>query len=226
MRCEPTMRHSTITDRIGELLFPSQCAFCGRVMETAYLQICDPCAKQLQPPPAARRGDFFATCISALPYDDLVRKSVIRLKMKGKRTCAETFGRLMAAQIRQKLEGHYDVITWVPVAGLRRIRRGYDQDQLMAAVIAETLGQPAEQLLKKRRLNRTQSTIHDAAQRRSNVANVFQVVRKEAVAGKRILLIDDVITTGATLSECSRVLLLAGAEKVVCATYAAANRKQ
>lgn len=214
------------TNRLIEIFYPPHCAFCGSVMKPEYLQICSDCAQKLPEPPAVRRGDFYKVCVSALPYDDLVRKAVLRLKMGAKRTCAETFGRMMAAQIREKLKGQYDLITWVPVSGLRRIRRGFDQDQLIAFAIADALSMPMKKLLKKWPFTRTQSRMPDAAHRRANVLNAFKTINEREIAGKCILLIDDVITTGATLSECSRVLRLAGASEVVCATFAATNRSR
>lgn len=223
---EDSMNRQKCKDFFADLFFPSQCAFCRKVMQTRYLQICDDCAKELPEPPRNRRGEFFTTCVSALPYADKTRTAILRMKMGGKSACTVTFGRLLAAQIAQKLDGRYDLITWVPVAGLRRLRRGFDQDQLIAEAAAEELDMPLMPLLKKRRLNRAQASISDASARRINVLNAFRPIHKEAIVGKRILLIDDVITTGATLSECSRVLLTAGAAQVVCATFAATNRKQ
>lgn len=220
------MDRQKAVDRFAELLYPSKCVFCRRVMERRYLLICDECAKTLPDPPQSRRGQFFTTCISALPYGDTVRQTILRMKMSGKRACTETFGRLLAAQIRQKLDGRYDLITWVPCSALHRLKRGFDQDRLIAESAAEALDMPVERLLRKRKLNRPQSSIKDAAQRRVNVLNAFGVTNREALAGKRILVIDDVITSGATLSECSRVLLTAGASQVVCAAFADAKRKQ
>ena len=79
-------------------------------------------------------------------------------------------------------------------------------------------------LLKKIRNNPPQSGISGAAERRANVLGAYQVIQPERLAGMKILLLDDVITTGATAGECARVLLTAGAEEVHCGAVAAARR--
>lgn len=209
----------------ADVVFPSKCAFCRKVIEPDYLDICDACALKLQAPPQKRRGEFYNVCVSALPYDEMTQRAVCYMKIAGKPGGLTTFGRLIAAQIRQQLDGKYDVITWVPVSYIRRVLRGFDQGELLAQAAAEALNMPYGRLLYKWRQNRTQSSLPNAAKRRSNVLNVFKPFRKKEIVGKRILLIDDVITTGATLTECSRVLLTAGASQVVCATLAATQKK-
>ena len=79
-------------------------------------------------------------------------------------------------------------------------------------------------LLKKVRHNRPQSGIHGAAQRRANVLGAYRELDREAIAGKKILLLDDILTTGATAGECARVLKTAGAKEVHCAAVAAARK--
>ena len=76
--------------------------------------------------------------------------------------------------------------------------------------------------LKKVRHNKKQSGLGDISQRRANVLGVYRVLDPEAVRGKRVLLLDDVLTTGATAGECARMLLTAGAKEVHCAALAAA----
>lgn len=93
-------------------------------------------------------------------------------------------------------------------------RRGYDQAQLLAEAAAEVLGTKAVPLLRKARDVSPQSRLRTPEERRANIAGCYVVRSADAVRGKRILLIDDVITTGSTLSECARMLLTAGAVSV------------
>ena len=79
-------------------------------------------------------------------------------------------------------------------------------------------------LLKKVRHNRPQSGISDASKRRANVLGAYREVNRQAIAGKRILLLDDILTTGATASEAARVLLTSGAKEIHCAAVAAARK--
>ena len=115
-----------------------------------------------------------------------------------------------------------DVLVWVPVSWQRRLARSYDQVELLARVISKELGIPVVRALKKIRHTPPQSSLKTAAERRANVLGAFRVVLPEAVAGKRVILLDDVITTGATLSECGRVLNLAGAAQIHGAALAVA----
>jgi predicted amidophosphoribosyltransferase len=111
----------------------------------------------------------------------------------------------------------------VPVSRLRRFRRGYDQVELLAKAVGKELGQKPVRLLKKIRNNPPQSGISGQAERRANVLGAYRIIDAAAVTGKRILLLDDVITTGATAGECARVLLTAGASQVHLGAVAAAR---
>lgn len=158
-------------------------------------------------------------------YRDDVKKSIRRFKFYGARHYGPAYGRLLGMKILKDYPDGFDVVTWVPVGFLRKLKRGYDQSRILAAFTAEELGYEPTPLLKKIRNTPPQSGIRDAAKRRANVLGAYQVICKEAVAGKRILLLDDVITTGATCSECARMLMTAGAKEVSCAAVAAATQK-
>ena len=116
-----------------------------------------------------------------------------------------------------------DMITWVPISAKRLRKRGYDQVQLLARAVGPELGIPVEPLLEKIRDNRANSGLKTPAERRANVLGVYKAVGQEHFRGKRVLLLDDIVTTGATASECARVLLTAGAEEVIFAAVAAAG---
>ena len=131
---------------------------------------------------------------------------------------------MLAMRIQQTHPEGFDLLTWIPVSRLRKFRRGYDQAELLAKAVGRELGMETTAVLKKVRNNRQQSKIHDAAMRRANVLGVYHVTDAEAVQGKRILLLDDIFTTGATASEAARVLLTAGAKEVHCAAVAASRK--
>lgn len=95
----------------------------------------------------------------------------------------------------------------MPLSAKRCHRRGYDQAQLLAEAAAEVLGTKAVPLLRKARDVSPQSRLRTPEERRANISGCYVVRSADAVRGKRILLIDDVITTGSTLSECARMLL-------------------
>ena len=147
-------------------------------------------------------------------------------KFYGRRSYGGIYGRLLAMKLHKTAFCDYDILTWVPVSSRRKYRRGYDQVELIAQSAGQELGTPATATLRKIRHTKPQSRLSNAAQRKANVLGAFQVIDPAAIAGKRILLLDDIVTTGATLSECSRVLLTAGAKEVHCAAVAALNKEK
>ena len=114
------------------------------------------------------------------------------------------------------------MVTWVPVSRHRLRKRGYDQAELLARAACRVWSVKPERLLRKVQDNPAQSGLTEAAARRANVLGVYRA--PDAAAGLRVLLADDVVTTGSTLSECARTLLTAGAAEVVCVTLAQARK--
>ena len=208
-----------------DLLFPPKCIFCGRFLQKGADCICPACAGSLpftRGDRVSQKGDFFDLCVSPLLYEENVRKSILRYKFKGASAYADCYGKLLADCIRDNLAGKWNLITWVPLSARRARDRGYDQAMLLALAAALSLGDVAVETLVKSAHIQAQSTITDREMRRANVSGVYELKDRELISGKRILLIDDIVTTGATLNECARTLLLGGAESVVCAALARA----
>lgn len=159
-------------------------------------------------------------------YSGKVRHSLLLYKFYNRRSYGSVFGRLLAMRLLEKPLCDYDILTWVPISRLRKWRRGYDQVELIADAAGQELGSPAVPVLKKIRHTQPQSSLIGAARRRANVLGAYTVTDPAAITGKRILLLDDIITTGATASECARVLLTAGAKEVHCAAIAAPYDKK
>ncbi|WP_294534666.1 ComF family protein [uncultured Pseudoflavonifractor sp.] len=209
-----------------DLLFPPRCVFCGRVLGSGEREICAQCQRTLPwltEEAAEQTGEFFDKCVSPLRYEGFVRDSIHRYKFKGMSRYAGIYGILTAQCVHDHLAGEYDLISWVPLSDRRKRERGYDQAFLLAQSAAVNLNDAAVETLRKLRDTEAQSGLEHDERRRANVLGAYVCTDPELVAGKRILLIDDVITTGATISECARTLLTAGAEKVVCATLARAR---
>ncbi len=209
-----------------DLLFPPKCVFCGKLLRPGEREVCAGCAQGLpwlEGERAKRADDFCTLVVSPLRYDGVVRDSIRRYKFGGRRGYAGAYGKLVAGAVRTHLAGKYDVISWVPLSDKRRRERGYDQAFLLATATALELGDVAVETLRKVRHVDAQSGLVEDAARRANVKNAYQVVDPELVEGRRVLLVDDVVTTGSTLSECARTLLAAGALNVVGATLARAR---
>ena len=205
-----------------DLFFPPKCVFCSRVLSKAGDGWCDRCTESL--PFADNRGrqdgDYFDFCIAPLYYRGQVRKSILRYKFRGAAAYAEIYGKLLADCIREEPDAGYDLISWVPLSGKRKRARGYDQAMLLALAVALELGDVAVAALEKPQDVQAQSELGDKNERSANISGAYIVPDPELVYGKSILLIDDVVTTGSTLSECAKELLSAGAARVVCAALA------
>ena len=209
-----------------DLLFPPKCPFCEGVLEDPRAPLCSACQPQLlwlDEKDSFRKVDFSAGCWSVLEYRDAVREAVHRYKFTPVRARGEALGKLMAQCAADHPEIQPEIITWVPLSRKRRRKRGFDQAEELARTMERELGIPAEGVLRKDTDTRQQSSIRDKQQRRANVLGVYSLCPGADVRGKCLLLVDDVITSGATLSSCAKVLAEAGAEKVWCVTLAQAG---
>ena len=209
--------------RVLQWLFPAKCILCKRVLEKNETDLCRACrTDQPEYPYGRKKVPHIADLTALWRYEGQVRKSLHRYKFGSARHYAAPYARLLAMRISRDLP-RADVVTWVPVSAKRLRQRGYDQAELLSRAAAPELELPCEQLLEKIRDNRANSGLTEPAHRRANVLGVYRAVRQEDIRGKRVLLLDDIVTTGATASECARVLLTAGAEIVYFAAMAAAT---
>lgn len=189
-------------------LAPPCCAACGLPFEfdLGADALCGACA--------ARRPRF-DRARAALAYDDASRDLVLRFKHADRLEGAATFAGWMARAGGQ-LIAEADLIAPVPLHWLRLVRRRYNQASLLANAIGKAAGKAVvPDLLVRRRATPTQGHLGRVARRR-NVAGAFRLnpSRVNRIAGARILLIDDVLTTGATAESCARTLLTGGARAV------------
>ena len=212
----------SLLHRIANTLFPPKCVLCGKILEKNELDLCAACRIDAPECPVKRtKLPFLDSWLAVWHYEDNVRRSLLRYKFHNKRHYAASYGRLLAMKIAREREETFDLITWVPISRWRKLRRGYDQVELLAQAVCVELHMEPVQTLRKIRHNPPQSGIVGQAQRRANVLGVYEAIEPENFKDKRVLLLDDIITTGATLGECARVLLTAGAKEVHCAAIAA-----
>ena len=209
-----------------DLLFPPKCVFCRVLLNSSEELICPDCQQRLPwlvGNEAHRKLPMISDCVSPLSFQGNVRESIHRYKFNGKSWYAQNYGILMAQCVQDHLEGSYDLISWVPVSRQRKRERGYDQSFLLAYEMGKVFGQRPAALLKKIKNTQPQSGRKSESARRSNVKGAYIAIRKEMLAGKRILLVDDIVTTGETLLECTRTLKAAGAGDIVCVTLASTS---
>ena len=213
-----------LKERILELLYPPRCVLCGKVLEKHQSDFCESCRTESRTCPRVHHSvTFLDSWLSVWYYEGYIRRSLLRFKFHRKRMYAAAYGRMLALRVAEDYPEGFDVLTWVPVSRLRKWKRGYDQDELLAKAVGRELGMQPVRTLRKTRNNPPQSGIDGKAERRANVLGVYRCVDPELVRGKRVLILDDIITTGATAGECARILKTAGAKEVHCGAVAAAN---
>jgi ComF family protein len=185
-------------------LGPPACVRCGLPLTAAAVDVCGGCA--LDPP-------AWDWARAAAEYEGVARDALHALKFRGRRAVAGPLAALLLEQWQPMLAAaDIDALVPVPLARARERERGFNQAALVAERLAVTLGVP----LRPRWLVRCRSTQPQsdlgAAERRANVRGAFAA--DTAVAGMHVVIVDDVLTTGATAAECARILRLAGVRRV------------
>jgi ComF family protein len=229
-----TMTAATIPNRLLDLAFPARCPGCGREGPP----ICAACAPALDArlelpagipiglpsdvPPPLLQLEWCA------PFGGLVRRALHEIKYSGETRLATPLGEAIARRWRRVAAGG-DVLVPVPVHAERARRRGYDQAELLARAAACALDLPCAPILERVRASTAQFDL-DRATRATNVRGAFRLRPRptgkpgtpsaQPLAGRWIVLVDDVVTTGATLSACAEPLLAAGAIGVSAVTVA------
>lgn len=231
------------------LVFPADCRVCNAPLrEITRVPVCSDCLHAPQP----LEAEFFcslcrapfanqfplneeglcAACSSGLQgfdraasfgfYEGTLRKLIHLYKYDGMKPLAGRLSRYMERAI--SVDDRYDAIVPVPLHWYRKWRRGFNQTELLAREIGNRRRLPVVNALKRRKSTPSQSGLTKAA-RRKNMTGAFALGGGADLAGKRVLLIDDVFTTGATAAACARVLKSAGAASVSLLTLARADRR-
>jgi len=161
-----------------------------------------------------------AYCYGA--YEGVLPKLIHLMKYAKVETLVRPLGELLVRGYPR--DEHVDVLVPVPMTWLKRFQRGFNQSERLARVVSRATGVPLRNLLRsKGGAAQAGLTSHE---RRLNVSQRFSIRRGARVAGQRVMLIDDVFTTGATLNACARVLKRAGAARVIVLTLARADRRR
>ena len=233
-------RPARLGRQVRQLLLPRRCPYCREVLGTLLrCEVCMPRLEELRRSPTMRlaRASHYLGRLegAAAPYryEGVVRDAILRAKYEGESWTAVELGVVLAelafgSEVRmrgaepvpQRVEGArlgYDCIVPVPASSRRR---GYNVPERMAQPLAEALDLPLETkaLGPARRKNRQAGLPFE--QRLANVAGAFRVQDPDLIEGRRVLLVDDVITTGATAAACAQALLSTGAESVFAVAVA------
>ena len=213
-----------------EYFFPPRCALCNTLLKVGTpIYICEKCAEEI---------GYYNNCINSLNlprnietycdgmvcvgrYSDSLKNSLKRFKFSNKPSYYRAFGKLLALKIQNIIQlDQIDMIIPVPLHRIRQKQRGYNQAELIGKCASKLLSIPlAANILVKTSESKSQSML-SRNDRLSNIEGLFEVVNAEALYKKNILLVDDIVTTGSTINQCSRALKQAGASSVIAGVIA------
>ena len=219
---------------LSDILFPRICPVCGVILNGAEREICLDCLSSLPLTYFWLRADnpaaelfwgrvYFQRAASLFFYNDgsPYKHLIHNFKYKGRKETGVLLGRMLGKRLRESgLYTDIDFVAAVPLHPLKHWSRGYNQAGIIAEAVARELGvKVLKGALRRRSFTATQ-TSKNAQERWSNVSGVFRLARRRDVEKRHILLVDDVLTTGATLETCGHALLEAEGCKVSVATLA------
>lgn len=223
--------------RLLAILFPERCAACGEVIAPGTgvcaaclaalprvgTPVCPFCGLEKEWCRCRKRKRHFDRVVASFYYDGVASRGVLRMKESGDRPSAAFFAAEMAESVRQHYPDiSFDGVVFVP-SGRKMLRqRGFNPGELLAQELADMLGLPLLPALIKVVENAPQKSL-SAIERSGNVLGVFDVAADCAVAGKTLLLADDIVTTGTTLDECAKMLKIYGAQAVYAVAATAAR---
>ena len=236
-----------IVSGFADILFPPECPACGTVLITSEgHSFCSGCRSSMNfitSPLCTTCGLPFTEagganhlcedCILSSPpffmaralgkYEETLLDAIHLFKYHGKISVGEALGRMMArASYDSLVVGDYSLIMPVPLHPKRLRERGFNQSLVLARQISKMFSIPLDFITLKRKI-RTEAQVNLSRERRAaNVRGAFEVTNGNGIEGKKILLIDDVYTTGSTAKECSKILTQNGAEEVAVLTLARA----
>lgn len=228
-------------ERLLQLFYPLSCPVCGKklpvgivVCETCKEKLpfmkepyCMKCGKQLESETAeycfdcSRHPHFYKQGIAVFGYDACIRKAIYEFKYKNRRDKAAFFAKFMAEALEEKHEfWKTDILVPVPIHNKKKKERGYNQAEVLADAVAVQSGF----VVKKDLLYRTRATLPQKEltnqQRYLNLKAAFAVDEKQCAGISRVILIDDIYTTGSTIDHCARMLRAAGVSEVYYAAIA------
>lgn len=219
---------------LKQLLYPPRCPFCGRILAQEgacedclkkacelTASICKRCGADLEHCSCYGRSFAFQRNVSAFLYEHSVRNLVLRFKQRRKPQLAKFMSRRMYYHVMARLGTEFSAVTYVPQTKKKSMSRGYCPAKLLAEELAELLKVDCVKVLS--RCGGREQKYVSGKERWENAKRNYKRMKGTTIHGK-VLLVDDLITTGATLNACSALLLEAGADEVYCATFAIAAK--
>ena len=211
--------------KLISFFFPERCPFCRKVIEAEEIA-CGDCLERITANhiPIVRGVNGFR-CIDSFVYGGKVRRMLLNVKYRERTQHIRQVSKILAKDIRDHYgDDAFDLITCVPIHPKDMEVRGYNQSQLLAKEIASLLQLPYAETIEKIKRTKKQHQLQ-YKERLKNLNGVFRIIDKDAVRGKRILIVDDIVTTGTTLGKCCQAINKGKPNRICCAAIANANHK-
>ena len=205
-----------------DIIYPPVCGICDKINKKSLCKKCEIKIKPYQINEIEKiKNKSFDYQIKILKYENIIRDKIINYKFNEKAYLYKTFAKIILKN--KKIYGFlkkYDIIMCVPMHIKKKMLRGYNQSELIAKELAKKL-QIEKQFnnLVKIKDTKKQSTL-TKEQRKTNLKNAFQIKNLEKVKNKKVILFDDIYTTGSTVEECSKVLKRVGVSSIAVVTLA------
>ncbi len=224
------MNKAYLKEAVLSFIFPKRCRFCDSVMDFRRIE-CKKCADEIEKivgevcllcgymkKDCFCKGHkhYYKAIVAPFYYEGAAGKAIRRIKRLNDEKTVKMFSEEMSRTFDEYL-GYlsYDYVTSVPLSDLALTKRGYNQAELLARELALRLSLPYIETLSKTNETKMQHTL-TKTERTGNLLGIFEPFIGDILEDKRIILVDDVKTTGATLDECAKTLMIAGAQEVVC----------
>ena len=211
-----------IIENILNLIYPPVCGFCGKICNEYLCKKCEIKIKKYEIVSVRKNNNtYFKEILCIFKYEDLIRNILIKYKFQNKSYLYKTFIKIILKN--KKICGflkNYDIIIPVPISKKRNRQRGYNQSYLIAREIAKQINLKHEKNCFVKQKDTIEQSKLDKNQRKINVQNAYKIIDKEKIINKKIILLDDIYTTGNTVNECAKMLEQAGARMIGVLTIA------
>ncbi len=210
-------------EEILEAVYPTTCIMCEKIEKTG---ICKKCLKEIEKYSKYKnykiKNKYFDNHIYFFSYEGLIRNKIIDFKFNEKVYYSKGFAKIILNN--EKMYGllkKYDIIVPVPIHKNRKKERGYNQSAEISRIISKEITslKLEDKVLIKSKNIVAQSTLN-AKQRKTNIKDAFKIINEQKIKDKKIILFDDIYTTGSTVNECSKLLKMYGANKITVITIA------
>ena len=205
--------------KIASVFFPERCPYCLALTLPSEVA-CEECKEKLSDKIYHKTVGGIFSVSSSLPYKDEFRDAILRLKFSKRKQFSYQLAKYMYLKFSEEINFYdYDLITAVPLHKDTFRERGFNQSELIAKDLSRFCDVPYMELLNKTRKNKPQHTLK-GDKREKNVKGVYRCTDEKLIQNKKIILVDDIITTGFTMAECASTLKKAGADEIICLTFA------